>query len=80
MKTAMLIVTATLTVLFVTFPFAKYGGEVMYAAWVIAIFSTFCGNFALLPTATCQAFGPTFAGTNYGLVFTSAVSIIMILI
>ena len=73
-QTSMLLVTGLLALLFATFELTKYGGEAMFAVWVVGIFSVFSGTFALLPTATCQTFGQKYAGPNYGLVFTSAVS------
>jgi hypothetical protein len=70
----MMLVTGLLTLLFATFEATKFGGQVMFALWVVGIFSVFSGTFALMPTATCQTFGQKHAGPNYGLVFTSAVS------
>ncbi|CAG0921233.1 unnamed protein product [Notodromas monacha] len=72
-KTTMLLVTALLAIFFATLPLAEYGGKITYVLWVIGIFSSMSGTFALLPLATCQTFGQKFTGPNYGLVFTSAI-------
>ena len=57
-RSCMLVVTASMALLWLTFGFAPvYGGKVLFAMWVWAIFFFFCANFVLLPTATAQTFG-----------------------
>jgi hypothetical protein len=70
----MLLLTALLAAWFFSFIATESAGKWMFALWVCLIFLTFSGNFALLPTATAETFGPTHAATIYGLVFTAAVS------
>ena len=57
-RLCMLIVTAAMALLYMTFAYAPvYGGKPLFAMWVWAIFFFFCANFVLLPTATAQTFG-----------------------
>jgi hypothetical protein len=53
--------------------------KTFFVVWVILIYTTFCGNFALLPVGTSQAFGHAYHGLNYGLVYTSTVIISIII-
>jgi len=70
-RSCMLVVTASMALLYLTFGFAPvYGGKVLFAVWVWAIFFFFCANFVLLPTATAQTFGTRHTSKNYGLVMT----------
>ena len=52
-------------------------GEVMFFIWVCAIFLTFSGNFALFPTVTAKTFGAKYVAVNFGILFTSQVSLLL---
>ena len=69
----MLCMNTSVFVFMITLYATSYGGKVMFFIWICAIFGSFCGNFALFPTATSKAFGPRYVAVNYGLVFTSQV-------
>jgi len=70
-KLCMLLVTGGTGLLTATLGLTPYGGKVMYAIWVWAIYLFISGNFALMPTCTTNTFGLKYAGINYGLVFSN---------
>ncbi len=70
-RSCILVVTAGMSLLFSTLGLAPvYGGKILFAVWIWAIFFFFCANFVLLPTATAQTFGTRHSSKNYGLVMT----------
>ena len=69
----MIIQCVCMASLFLTFTLTEKAGEWMYFIWVCLMFGTFCGNFALFPTATAKAFGHKYFTINYGMVFSSQV-------
>ena len=73
LQVAMLCMNTSVFVFMMTLYSTQYGGKAMFLIWICAIFGSFCGNFALFPTATGKAFGPKFVVVNYGLLFTSSV-------
>lgn len=70
-KTCMVFLCGFLCALMMSFIASSQGEKVMFTIWVLLIFFTFSGLFVLLPTITAQTFGPLYAGTNYGLIFTA---------
>lgn len=70
----MLAMNASVFGFIITLDTTPSGGKVMFFIWICAIFGSFCGNFALFPTAVGKAFGPQYVVMNYGLVFSSQVS------
>ena len=60
-----------------TFDISAYvNSRAMYSIWVFMLFLIFSGNFALFPTVTSKAYGPKYLTVNFGLVFTSHVSVL----
>lgn len=74
LQRTMIIQCVSMALLFSTFAFTEKAGKWMYVIWVCLIFGTFCGNFALFPTATAKAFGQKYFTVNYGMIFSSQVS------
>lgn len=72
-KICMIVLTIGVSILLATLGLTPYGGKVMFAIWIWAIYFTFSGTYALLPTCTTDTFGITHAGVNYGLVFSNTV-------
>ncbi|XP_076323954.1 apicoplast pyruvate carrier 1-like isoform X2 [Tachypleus tridentatus] len=70
-KTCMVCLCGILCALMMSFIATPQGEKVMFSVWVLLIFFTFSGLFVLFPTTTAQTFGPTYSGTNYGLIFTA---------
>lgn len=70
-KNCMLILSACLSALMLSFIAAPYGMKTMFTIWVLLIFFFFSGVLSIMPTATAQAFGAKYAGTNYGIIFTA---------
>ena len=73
LKRTMIIQCLSMALLFSTFALTEKAGKWMYVIWVCLIFGTFCGNFALFPTATAKAFGQKYFTVNYGMIFSSQV-------
>ncbi|CAG0907655.1 unnamed protein product, partial [Cyprideis torosa] len=70
-KLSMIVASGLLSALYFSLIATATVGRALFAVWVWGIFLAFSGTFALLPTATTQAFGSAWAGSNYGLVFTN---------
>ena len=70
-------VCGVMTIMMATLLATPYGGKAMFFIWICVIFLTFSGNFALFPTVTARAFGPKYVAINFGLVFSSQVSILL---
>jgi len=47
------------------------GHKALFTLWVCLIAFMYGGNFALYPTASMDQFGKTYAGSNYGVIFTA---------
>lgn len=72
-KFCLVILSAAMTILMLTFYSTILGGKIMYFVWVCVIFFCVGGNFSLFPTAIGRAFGLRYAPINYGLLFTSQI-------
>ncbi|KAG0729950.1 Oxalate:formate antiporter [Chionoecetes opilio] len=70
-RVAMRLLTSVLALLFATMPLTASMGRAAFTLWLWAIFFTFSGTFALMPTAIEKAFGAEHYSANYGLLFTS---------
>jgi len=68
---AMLVEMVSLTMLVSSLPLTYYGGRLMFAAWIWAVYFTFPGTFSTQPAVTTQTFGHKYGGTIYGFLFTS---------
>lgn len=75
-QVAMRLLTSILALLFATMPLTTFMGKAGFTIWLWAIFFTFSGTFVLMPTATEKAFGAEHYSANYGLLFTTQVTLL----
>merc|ERR1719422_2452961 len=70
-KTAMLLVTSSLTLLVSILPLTWYLGTAAFTLFIWSIYFTFPGTYSTMPAVTTQTFGHKYGGTIYGFLFTS---------
>ncbi|XP_014785208.1 monocarboxylate transporter 9 [Octopus bimaculoides] len=70
-KWAMLILSIILAVLLCSLSLTELGGKYMYSLWVVLLYLTFPGTFALLPAATHRYFGKRYYLIIYGMLFST---------
>lgn len=61
-RTAMTTETIVLFIALITLFLTTFGGKVMFAIWVWAIYFTFPGTFSTQPAVTTQTFGHKYGG------------------
>ena len=70
---AIVLLSATMAVFFLTFYACVSGGEAMFFIWVCVIFFCIGGNYSVFPSSVAKAYGLKYVAANYGVLFTSQI-------